>query len=119
MIQPTIGRKVWYWPGYGNAKQPMDATVCYVHDDHTVNLLAVTHEGVPLGKLRVPLVQDGEPKPEVGPYCEWMPYQKGQAAKTEEAESALVDRLVKQMEPVIERMATELINNLIPPSSSQ
>ncbi|MBF5006826.1 hypothetical protein ISG32_21500 [Diaphorobacter sp. NR2-3-3-1] len=37
-------------------------------------------------RTSVPLVQDGDSCPANGYYCEWMPYQKGQAAKTEAAE---------------------------------
>jgi hypothetical protein len=95
MIKPTVGRVVWFTPpnnsaesgfsGYGG--QPMAATVAYVWNDRLVNLQVTDHAGVAHAKTSVPLIQDDEPKPD-GYYCEWMPYQKGQAAKTEQLEKA-------------------------------
>jgi hypothetical protein len=35
----------------------------------------------------VPLIQEGEAAPESGPFCMWMPFQKGQVAKVSELES--------------------------------
>lgn len=88
MIKPTIGRVVWYFPSGDNSEvvkyddQPMAATVAYVHNDHMVNLSVVDHAGNQHACTSVRLVQEGEECPN-GAYCEWMPYQKGQAAKTE------------------------------------
>ena len=85
-IPPTVGRKVWYRPD-GPEGPILDATVCFVHSDSCVNLGVRDHNGVDLGgKTSVTLVQEGETPP-AWPYCEWMPYQKGQAAKTEAAET--------------------------------
>lgn len=95
IIQPTVGRKVWFWP-QGSAfmkdmeqfipaqlgAQPMDATVVYVWHDRMVNLLVLDHNGNAFSVTSVTLVQECDPLP-TGAYCEWMPFQKGQAAKAE------------------------------------
>lgn len=83
MIKPTIGRQVWFWKSGANIQndQPEAATVIYVHGDRKVNLLVIDHYGDTRALLNIPLLQDGD-EPPTGPYCEWMPFQKGQAAKT-------------------------------------
>lgn len=84
MIQPTIGRVVWFWPyGQGNGQdQPNAALIAYVHSDRMVNLAVFDNNGISSGRTSVPLLQDGESN-KSGQCCEWMPYQKGQAAKEE------------------------------------
>ena len=90
MIKPTVGRVMWYWPEKSKrGDQPLCALVCYVHDDNMVNLAAFNPDGSNGSTLRVPIVQDGSPYTAGdSPYAEWMPYQKGQAAKTEALEAA-------------------------------
>lgn len=94
MIKPTIGRVVWFHPA-SNASDPgfapapiCAAIVAYVHSDNCVNLGVFDGNGVSHSKTSVRLIQDTDEAPEGGYYCEWMPYQKGQAAKTEAAEAA-------------------------------
>lgn len=96
MIKPTIGRVVWFTPSKNSAEsgfvagdQPLAAIVAYVHSDKMVNLTVFDANGNPHSKTSVDLIQDGEPKPEWGFCCEWMPYQKGQAAKTEQLEKQI------------------------------
>lgn len=87
-IKPTIGRVVWFYtyvPGQGH-KGPLDAHICKVHGDRLVNLMVVNEVGVPYGHTSVLLVQEGDAIPN-GIYCTWMPYQKGQAEKTAQAEA--------------------------------
>lgn len=94
IITPTIGRKVWYRHDGGRTTdinggqvnvvsygdQPMDATVIYVWHDRMVNLRITDHAGNTFALSSVNLVQQGDVTPNYR-YCEWMPYQKGQAAK--------------------------------------
>lgn len=93
MISPTNGRVVWYTPGaWDTIKQhekhkPLAAIVTHVWNDFMVNLTVFDSDGNPFGRISVQLLQDGDQSP-VGSYCEWMPYQKGQAAKTEQLEAA-------------------------------
>lgn len=84
MIRPTIGRVVWFFQS-PTFPEPRAAIICYVHSDSMVNLVTFDANGNPVPATSVPLVQDMEPHPE-GFRCEWMPYQKGQAAKTEALE---------------------------------
>lgn len=93
-IVPTVGRVVNFWPGAGDPlarldiKQPLPAIVAYVHPDASyLNLAVFDANGVANSRTSVLLVQDGEPKPE-GSFAAWMPYQTGQAAKTQALEAA-------------------------------
>lgn len=107
VITPTVGRKVWYRPSEadlaGNkgmqqySGQPLDATVIAVWNDRMVNLKITDNAGRDYVRTSVPLRQDGDPVPgqtdgkgnfHAYMHCEWMPYQKGQAAKAEAAEAA-------------------------------
>jgi hypothetical protein len=93
MIKPTVGRVVLYWPSAVQAGtdtlQPFAATVAYVWNDRMVNLSVTDHNGKQFGVTSVRLLQDGDERPNGGMFCEWMPYQKGQAAKTEALEAKL------------------------------
>lgn len=81
IIQPTVGRVVWYHPAASQRikGQPDDqlcaAIVVYVWGDRMVNLTVMTPNGAPYGVTSVTLVQDGDTAP-LERYCEWMPYQK-------------------------------------------
>lgn len=85
-IQPTIGRKVWYWPhedgglNVYDANQACDATVVYVWSDTCVNLRVTDHAGNTVARTSVRLVQDEE-RPARQSHATWMPYQLGQAAR--------------------------------------
>jgi hypothetical protein len=93
MIKPTVGRVVWYYDSNIGAG-PFAAIVAHVWSDTCVNLAVFNANGVALSRTSVYLVQEGAEKPgdvyaERKPgdvYAEWMPYQKGQAAKTETLE---------------------------------
>jgi hypothetical protein len=95
MIMPSNGRIVLFTPARSEDRpvaqhdpaQPLAAIVTHVWGERMINLCAFDSNGQPLAFTSVPLVQDGDPKPE-GFFAEWMPYQKGQAAKAEEAEKA-------------------------------
>ncbi len=92
MIKPTIGRVVWYYP-HGKTQvdageQPHAGIIAYVHSDTMLNIGYFDQNGVAESSTSVQLVQDGDLIPESG-FCCWMPYQKGQAAKTEALEAKL------------------------------
>jgi hypothetical protein len=97
MIKPTVGRVVLFRPGLGFERigtrhddQPFAATVAYVWHDRLVNLAFADHDGRSHNATSVPLLQDDDKAP-VAFYAEWMPYQKGQAAKTEQLEKLAAD----------------------------
>jgi hypothetical protein len=91
MIKPTIGRVVWFTPsttpspGFAHIDpaQPCAAMVTHVWSDRMVNLVVFDANGNPHGKTSVALLQDDDPKSPHGYFCEWMPYQVGQAKKHE------------------------------------
>ena len=100
MIKPTVGRVVLLTISSGYAmqnvlacsdpSQPLAAQIAYVHNDCMVNLTAWDQNGKQFGITSVQLLQDDDPVPDGAAfYCEWMPYQKGQAAKTEATEELL------------------------------
>ena len=104
IIKPTIGRRVWFRPSAAflasnpiltqfNPEQPMDAGIVYVHHDHMVNLIVTDHVGKTLAVPSVPLLAGhyvADEDTDVYCCCEWMPYQKSQAAKTEVADKGIV-----------------------------
>lgn len=105
VIIPTIGRRVWFWPAglrrtevvCNNPSVPMDAGIVYVWGDRMVNLDVTDHAGNHHAFTSVDLWQGDGDRPN-GAYCEWMPYQKGQASKPDDIKAlvaAAVDELFK------------------------
>lgn len=92
MIKPTVGRVLWYYPAptdnlVGNdGSQPLAAIIAHVWSDTCVNLSVFDANGDAHSRTSVLLVHDDHPAP-ASNYAEWMPYQKGQAAKTEQLEA--------------------------------
>lgn len=85
VISPTVGRVVWYHPFASDpspdpGKQPLAAIVTHVWSDTCVNLAVFDTNGGTFGKTSVLLINGDMEQPRRG-YAEWMPYQKGQAAK--------------------------------------
>lgn len=96
MIHPSIGRKVWYRPSptdsvrRNDPTQPLDATIVYVWNDRMVNLVVHDHAGHAHLRSSVLLMQGDEEYDPVTSYCEWMPFQQGQAkAQAHQAASAV------------------------------
>lgn len=128
MIKPTVGRVVWYRDaGSDPAADPHAALVVLVHGDSCVNLVAFNGIGIPYSAQSVLLVQDGDATPDASTaYAEWMPFQKGQAAKAEQAQVAVagtstapvnvdlapvhakIDELVAKVEQIVPPMPQDL-----------
>jgi hypothetical protein len=89
-ISPTVGRVVWVRnrPGAISSLQPEVGFITYVHSDSCINVGGFDANGEPFRQTSLFLVQDGSGS-QGGPYAEWMPYQKGHAAKTEALEQQL------------------------------
>jgi len=85
IIEPTVGRIVWYWVNPEAMDkphaQPEAAIVTYVHGTRMINVNAFTHDGMPVARTSVPLLQESDVIPDQGDFCQWMPYQIGQAKK--------------------------------------
>jgi hypothetical protein len=92
MIIPTVGRVVLFYKHGKTQKdageQPEAAIIAHVWSDTCVNLAYFDANGVAHNATSVPLYHWEGDRPECF-FCEWMPYQKGQAAKTEELEGKL------------------------------
>jgi hypothetical protein len=95
MIEPTVGRIVWFRSLEHQTNEPLAAIITAVHHPRLVNICAFNPMGSPLARVNVPLWHgetqgDGtvEPRPAKS-HCEWMPHQKGQAAKTEALEKQI------------------------------
>ena len=80
MIQPTVGKRLWFWPTrastldapYDLFNQPLAAFVTYVNRDGTVNIAYLDRNGSPDRRITVPLWQRGQPRP-MGNFCEFHP----------------------------------------------
>lgn len=96
-IAPTVGRMLWFYPDQQDGERyqglPLAAVVAAVNEDGTVNLGVFDANGCTSGRRNVLLIQGDDPSPAAGDFCKWMPYQLGQAAKTEQAETASAERL--------------------------
>lgn len=92
MIKPTVGRVVLFRPTEEERDDIRHAAiVTMVHSDECVNLVVFDCNGVPYHRQTVLLMQDEVLACPAGA-CEWMPYQKGQATKTD-----LVEELFEQV----------------------
>jgi len=96
VIAPTVGRIVHYRPEKNegarmihNGDEPLSAQIAKVNSPNDINLAVLGADGVWHARANVPLVQEGEEPPTDRSYAEWMPFQQGQAAKTEAAEAKL------------------------------
>jgi hypothetical protein len=82
VIKPTVGRVLWYYETTGQV-EPFAAIVAKVHSESLINISYFDGEGKAQSRTSVLLLH--EPSVEtVGAHCRWMPYQLGQAAKTEQ-----------------------------------
>lgn len=79
IIQPTVGRVVYFYPPGFNAEtdQPLAAIIAHVWSDTCVNLAIFDANGRPYPSppTSVLLVQEGNPVPTGGNYAAWMPFQ--------------------------------------------
>lgn len=97
-IIPTVGRVVWYYPGKDDdlqrfntvsAGKPLAAHVACVWSDTCVNLMVIDPNGNQTSRTSVYLYPGDGERPS-SCFAEWMPYQQGQAAKTEALEAKLI-----------------------------
>lgn len=95
MIEPTVGRIVHFTPAItdslpGNhSGQPLAAFITHVHGERCVNLAVFDANGGCHSRTSVTLLQDDDEPNQHGYYAQWMPFQKGQAAKTEAVQNRL------------------------------
>ena len=94
MIQPIVGRVVLVRRPGNITGQPEAAFIAYVHSDRMINVGGFDANGQPFGVTSVQLLQEDDVS-HGGTTAEWMPYQKGQAAKTEELERSIKEGFTK------------------------
>jgi hypothetical protein len=100
MINPTVGRIVWFYPEQEDLEagfvwdyvQPCAATVVHVTDPQTINLHVLDHTGQAWAFEEVLLFQDVRPTRFRHRCAEWMPYQKNQQAKQEALDAKLIPK---------------------------
>lgn len=93
LIEPTLGRSILYRPKFSGYDEDtrQAAIIAKVNYDGTINIATFNEFGVAENEQNVVIVQ-GDAVPEAG-QCEWMAYQKGQAAKTADDLHARILRL--------------------------
>lgn len=109
MIKPTIGRVVHYRPT-GVSGVICAALITAVHSDTCINLRAFHADGTDSAPASVDLVQDDNYPSDGRPFAEWMPYQIGQAAKTEQIitnTAAAADAVALTVEPETDTAAAD------------
>ena len=79
MIQPTVNKRLWFWPtragaldNYDLANQPLAAFITNVNMDGTVNIAYLDRNGSPDRKISVQLWHRGTPRP-LGNFAEYHP----------------------------------------------
>lgn len=102
-ITPTIGRRIHFFAGpdaqlpgnfQRNGDGGFDAGIVYVWSEKLVNLDVCDHNGTHHPFTSVEILGPGDPKPSAGFWAEWMGYQIGQAAKTEDTARLAVDEKI-------------------------
>jgi hypothetical protein len=103
VIEPTRGRVVLFTPAktdnIAHDGKPLAAIIVHVHSNSTINLTVFDAFGRVHPRTSVQLLDEQEQGAEGAAFAEWMPYQKGQAAKTERAESDLQKALAQYTDP--------------------
>lgn len=101
MIKPTVGRVVWFNHMRADYDQPYCALITRVWSDTMVNLAVFDENGNTQKASSVFLYQEGGEAP-TGQHAVWMPYQKGQAARTDHVTQELEDLAAKNAKYGIE-----------------
>jgi hypothetical protein len=100
MIQPTVGRVVLFHHCGGLSHlvshgPVLACLIAHVWNDRLINVGGFDSNGMAFGRTSVRLLQDDDVAGKNEIHATWMPYQKGQAAKTEALEQALKDGFTK------------------------
>ncbi|GEM_PF-1389528 len=111
MIKPTVGRIVHYFPAMldegikPEPGSPLAAIITRVWTDTCINITYFDANGVAFGKTSVLLVHDDQQPAPDGAYVAWMPYQKGQAAKTEAVQREAVNSVLDARIPILDQIS--------------
>lgn len=115
LIKPVVGRVVWFFPAphfsVAGAPGPLAATIVHVHSDRMINVAVYDSNGKQFAETSVTLVQPGDEVYTGANRCEWMPFQQGQAAKTDEAARNL-ERLLQQTPTTAGRATVDAVGSV-------
>lgn len=104
-ILPTVGRVVHYCPAgtEGQDRPIFAAVIAAVHSDECVTLHVFDGNGY--GWPSACVYHQDAPRLSDEAYWQWMPYQIGQAAKTEQTAADLVAaEVARQLDAALERL---------------
>jgi hypothetical protein len=109
-IEPTVGRVLLYHTP--DSSKPLAAMIANVNEDGTINIGYLDSVGTHHSQQCLPLIQDtdGIPTGNVH-FCTWMPYQLGQAARTEQAEAAAKTSSPIEGGTVVEQARAEFVQS--------
>lgn len=115
MIEPGIGRIVHFYPaGHAPGALPHAAMIVGISSERVINLAIWDHEGHHYHGTDVQLLQDNDVPTEGQCHAEWMPFQKGQAAKTEALQAQLAAPPVPQPAPQAQQQAAPVQQEAAP-----
>lgn len=105
-IIPTVGGSVLVYLNERTIRtkaldagaEPCPALVTHVHSDRVINVAAFDRSGKPFALVALPLVQSEEEPPEGACFAGWMPFQVGQAKKTEAGFDELLGPILARLE---------------------
>lgn len=105
MIQPTIGRVVWFHPAKEAdepfKEQPFAALIAHVLSDRLINVGYFDQNGNAYAAQNVTLLQeDDDVASDTGHFAMWMPFQISQAKKAE-AEQPVSEQVVEAPEAAV------------------
>jgi hypothetical protein len=109
-MKPTVGRIVHFHPRTGVTHA---AIITFVHSETCVNLAVFDSSGGSDGKTSVQLVAPGQPKPEFGFFCEWMPYQVEKADGFVQAEACMTIPFSKATADAMERIIQKIDEKIL------
>lgn len=97
-ITPTVGRVVWYWDADQSVMdrkgQPFAAIITHVWSDSCVNLAVLGDGSFNIANYRPTSVMRASADSNITAMrWDWMPFQVGQAAKTEDATGKLAAQI--------------------------
>lgn len=122
-IEPTVGRIVYFFEAMPHTqgahaglfiRGPLAAIVTAVWSKNHVNIAVLNENGTgPVGLTSVRLLQPGETRPTTtGIWCEWMPYQIGQAQKLAGSQFTAAELAARAMSAV--NLGGQAINSITP-----
>lgn len=87
MIEPTVGRVVWYYEDKSQT-QPNAALLAFINSDGSINIGGLNSAGYHFARQNVKLLQTDADFDGKYPYATWMSWNREQVAKADKPISA-------------------------------